>query len=279
MLKLCYITFYDKNHEQKSVPSCYSDIKPGELPELKKEIPKMKTIVRHIAVLLLLFAPTSMASAADSFSTMSVGEVSAMLAQAGAGSVSTAASAKDAAVSAAGIQMPVSLNVRDMVTKIYGIISPDVSKQQCIDKVALLLQLVPDDDNGALWLENSNGYFIDYYSLMPEVSALARFDDDRVSDFGYFFLFPYSASGKRESISHQTGFCGALLQEMEDIGLPMDLNTATDDLFEAVGDYNGSFVDVRLLDEKNEGGDGRFILILSVEPGAFTAADDIVAEL
>ena len=66
---------------------------------------------------------------------------------------------------------------------------------------------------------------------------------------------------------------------MADIGLPMDLNTATDDLFEAVGDYNGSFVDVRLLDEKNEGGDGRFILILSVEPGAFTAADDIVAEL
>lgn len=57
----------------------------------------MKTIVRHIAVLRLLFAPTSMASAADSFSTMSVGEVSAMLAQAGAGSVSTAASAKDAA--------------------------------------------------------------------------------------------------------------------------------------------------------------------------------------
>ena len=44
-----------------------------------------------------------------------------------------------------------------------------------------------------------------------------------------------------------------------------------------MGDYQGSLVDVRLLDDRNSDGSGRYILILSVEPNAFTAADDVAA--
>lgn len=224
-------------------------------------------------------AGVSLTSAAVSFSAMTVEEVSALLAQTESAAANQTVSAKDAAEAGGVMLLPVVLTAEDMVTKVYGVVDPEVSKDECVRRSRELLRLTPEDDNGALWLETAGGYGVNYYGMIPDVSAMVRFGDDKVSDFGYFFLFPYASGNKQESIREQADFCGSLLQEMADIGLPMDLNTESDDLFEAVGDYNGNFVDVRLLDEKNDTGSGRYILILSIEPGAFTTADDMEAGL
>ena len=219
---------------------------------------------RHLLTIALL-AGVSLTSTAVSFSTMTVEEVSALLAQTESTHADMTASAKDGVGSGDMMLLPVVLTAEDMITKVYGVVDPEVSKDECVRSSRALLGLTPEDDNGALWL--------------PDGSAMVRFGDSKVSDFGYFFLFPYASGDKRERIREQADFCGSLLQEMADIGLPMDLNTATDDLFEAVGDYKGNFVDVRLLEEKGDADSGRYILILSIEPGAFTPADDVMADL
>lgn len=223
-------------------------------------------------LLMLLMLPIEVSAA--SFSTMSVEEVSTLLSQA----VSGAVSAKDAAAeSSHGIALPVALTAEDMITKVYGIVDCAASRDECVAQARRRLGLEPSDDNGALWLETADGYGVDYYGMRPDVAAMAQYAGNKLSDFGFFFLFPYSSETKKCRIGDQAEFCGSLLQEMTDIGLAMDLNTATDDLFEAVGDWKGNFVDVRLLDEKGDGQSGRYILILSVEPNAFTPADEIAA--
>lgn len=239
----------------------------------------MRHFRRHLLTIALL-AGVCLTSAAVSFSAMTVEEVSALLSQAGQAAGQASVSAKDTAGSAgAVVLLPVELTAEDLVTKVYGVVDPCVSKDECVRKSRELLRLTPEDDSGALWLETAGGYGVNYYGMIPDVSAMARFGNEKVSDFGYFFLFPYNAGDRQSGIREQTDFCSSLLQEMTDIGLSMDLNTESDDLFEAVGDYKGSFVDIRLLDERNESGSGRYILILSVEPGAFTPADDVMADI
>lgn len=239
----------------------------------------MRHFGRHLLTLALL-AGFCLTSAAVSFSAMTVEEVSALLSQAGQAAGHASVSAKDTAGSAgAVVLLPVELTAEDLVTKVYGVVDPGVSKDECVRKSRELLRLTPEDDSGALWLETAGGYGVNYYGMIPDVSAMARFGNEKVSDFGYFFLFPYSAGDRQSGIREQTDFCSSLLQEMTDIGLSMDLNTETDDLFEAVGDYKGSFVDIRLLDDRKDNGSGRYILILSVEPGAFTPADDVMADI
>ena len=239
----------------------------------------MRHFRRHLLTLALL-AGFCLTSAAVSFSAMTVEEVSALLSQAGQAAGQASVSAKDTAGSAgAVVLLPVELTAEDLVTKVYGVVDPCVSKDECVRKSRELLRLTPEDDSGALWLETAGGYGVNYYGMIPDVSAMARFGNEKVSDFGYFFLFPYNAGERQSGIREQTDFCSSLLQEMTDIGLSMDLNTETDDLFEAVGDYKGSFVDIRLLDDRKDNGSGRYILILSVEPGAFTPADDVMADI
>lgn len=235
----------------------------------------------HISKFLTALSITIAAAApaaASTFSTMGVEEVSELLSQVAAPADYLTLSAMDNAAKK-GASTQVKLTAEDMVSKLYGVIDASVSKKECVRQSKELLHLTPEDDNDALWLETATGFGVDYYGMNPDVSAMARFGNDQVSDFGYFFLFPYTASTKADSVREQADFCSSLLQEMMDMGLPMDLNTATDDLFEAVGDYNGSLVDVRLLDEAGNGQGGRYILILSIEPNAFTPADDILAEL
>ncbi|MDE5644263.1 MAG: hypothetical protein K2I45_01325 [Muribaculaceae bacterium] len=239
----------------------------------------MRHFGRHLLTLALL-AGFCLTSAAVSFSAMTVEEVSALLSQAGQAAGQASVSAKDTAGSAgAVVLLPVELTAEDLVTKVYGVVDPCVSKDECVRKSRELLRLTPEDDSGALWLETAGGYGVNYYGMIPDVSAMARFGNEKVSDFGYFFLFPYNAGDRQSGIREQADFCSSLLQEMTDIGLSMDLSTETDDLFEAVGDYKGSFVDIRLLDDRKDNGSGRYILILSVEPGAFTPADDIMADI
>lgn len=67
----------------------------------------------------------------------------------------------------------------------------------------------------------------------------------------------------------QASFSGSLLQEMQDIGALMAAEPGPEDsLFEATGEYAGNFVDLRLADEPAVSGGGRYVLYLTVEPGA-----------
>lgn len=234
---------------------------------------RVMTHYRQILILaaIALAALAAVASArAEGFSTMGVEEISSLI-DAQEASASVAVSAKESASDRCG---KVSLTAGDMVSKVYGVIDPDVHKEECVRQARKVLGLTPQEDSDALWLESADGFVVDYYGMRPQVSAMARYDDGAeragVADYGYFFLFPYTSDTKAHSINSQSEFCGSLLQEMYDNGLALDLNTATDDLFEAVGEHNDSLVDVRLLDDKQAAGDGRFILILSVEPYAFT---------
>lgn len=243
----------------------------------------MKDLGKQILAIALTLAPVSTGFAMSSLSTMTVGEVSELLAQAGPTAESSSVSAKDTEREYSEmVLLPVPVTAEDMMTKLYGVVDPGVSKDECVRQSRERLRLTPQEDSGALWLESATGYGVNYYGMFPDVSAMVRYGDDNggvsVSDYGYFFLFPYTQSSRQDAIRDQADFCGSLLQEMADMGLAMDLNTASDDLFEAVGDYNGNFVDIRLLDEKGVANGGRYILILSIEPGAFTPVDNIMAD-
>ncbi|MDE7401929.1 MAG: hypothetical protein K2M87_00775 [Muribaculaceae bacterium] len=221
-------------------------------------------------MLCLTAFATTLTASATSFSDMAVEEVSYLL--------SEAASAKDAATKITHLNaapVPVVVNAADIIGKVYGVIDPALSKGECKANARRLIGLNPTEEADVLWLDSDLGFRLNYSGMLPELSAMARYSGAGATDYGYFFLFPYNKGGKDECGNSQAQFCGALLQEMHDMGLPMNLNTASEDLFEAIGDYNGSMVDVRLLDEPSAEteGAGRYILILSVEPNAFTAAD------
>lgn len=183
------------------------------------------------------------------------------------------------------LPMPLQLTARDFVTKVYGVFSPELCQDSIVGKARAILNLTPDADEYGLWLEDANGYSVSYYGMRPDVSALACFDNNSVSDFSFFFLFPYSGSDKRdEANSRQAEFCGALLQELADIGVTLGADASTDAMFEVSGDYAGNFVEMRLIEEESGPGRdvvpdraGRFVVTLSVEPGSFTPADNIVA--
>ena len=104
--------------------------------------------------------------------------------------------------------------------------------------------------------------------MTPDVSARAAYgDDDHITDYGFFFLFPYDGGGRDQANAEQAQFSGTLLQEMLDMGLAMDVDPLSDALFEVSGDYQQDLVDVRLVEEHNtDDGSGRFILILTVNP-------------
>lgn len=208
-----------------------------------------------LVVLLLGALVAALQTKAAPFAEMTLGEVNALL-EAG-----KAVSAKDAALQicpASG--ETVEVTAADMMSKVYGVLKPDCTKKECIAGAARLLSLTPEEDEGVLWLECDGGYHLSYYGQTPDVSAMARFgggDAERVSDYGYFFLFPYAEGAD----TARDDFCITLLQEMHDMGLEPGVNVLSDDIFEVVADYQGSEVDVRLLDDPAS---ARYVLILSV---------------
>lgn len=172
----------------------------------------------------------------------------------------------------------VNITAKDFVTKVYGICSPDRSKSELCDDCANALNLTPSEDNMGLWLDSADGYQLNYYGIvLTDVSAMATVESDSVSNFGYFFLFPYTSATKEEISDKQASFCGCLLQEMQDIGAMMGVNTVCDCLYEACGEYQGNFVDVRLSDETTDEGNGRYVLYLLVEPAGFKPVDNMAA--
>lgn len=176
------------------------------------------------------------------------------------------------------LQLPLELKAKDFITKVYGILDSDMNKDEIVSATQTVVSLVPEEDEYGLWLESGNGYSISYYGMTPEVSARAAFDEgNNVSDYGFFFLFPYSDGGREEANSRQAKFSGALLQEFLDMGLAMEVDTLSDAIYEVSGDYENDLVDVRLIEEhETDDNSGRFILILTVNPDD---PDMVTAEL
>lgn len=166
------------------------------------------------------------------------------------------------------LRIPVEVTGKDFVTKVYGILSPSLSRDEIVEGTQKALNLKPEEDEYGLWLETADGYGINFYGMSPEVSARAGIGPDKeVTDYGFFFLFPYGSGEREQANSRQAAFSGALLQEFLDMGLAMEVDTLSDALYEVSGDYGTSLVDVRLIEEHETDDDsGRFIIILTVNP-------------
>ncbi|MCM1290855.1 MAG: hypothetical protein NC201_02085 [Prevotella sp.] len=194
---------------------------------------------------------------------------------------------------------PIELSGQDLITKVYGIIEPSnaVTKQDCIQNCISLTNLTPSEDEFGLWLEDTDGYIPSCYGISPKTSALAAYDNNQLENYEYFFIFPYSAGEREATNLRQAQFCGSLLQELKDLGLDMAASQTTDALFDVTGDNNNDLVEIRLIDETDNStkdnsqiqltdnqlagttnalrhfpGAGRFILILTIDPGASTPA-------
>lgn len=176
------------------------------------------------------------------------------------------------------VELPIELNARDFLTKVYGLFPVEMSKSEIVAASEYAISMVPDEDETGLWLEGEDGYAVNYYGMTPEVTAHAAFDDgESVSDYGYFFMFPYTTGNRETANSSQASFSSTLLQEFFDLGVDMSVDTLSDALFEVVGDYDNDRVDVRLLEEhETDDNSGRFILILTVNPDY---ADHVTASL
>lgn len=175
-------------------------------------------------------------------------------------------------------RIPMVVTAEDFITKVYGVLTPDRTKGELCQDCANILSLIPAEDNMGLWLDSADGYQLNYYGQkIPDVSAMATIENDSITNFGFFFLFPYEDTNKEATNQRQCLFCGSLLQEMQDIGVIMGVNTEADALFEATGDYKGNFVDVRLMDESTGENTGRYVLCLMVEPGTPNPADSMAA--
>ncbi len=192
-----------------------------------------------------------------SLSAMSTGEISRILATAPVPEIH---------------ESTVTVNADDLVTKVYGLLSTNLTKSATKSEAARLLHVTPSDEEGVLWLDSETGYGLNYDGMTPEVSAMARFFDPetadttniakaKVNDFGFFFLFPYEEASKECVNRNQAEFCSALLTELKDMGVALGVNTASTDLFEVLGNYNGNNIDMRLFDEGT-----RYVLMVAVEP-------------
>lgn len=175
------------------------------------------------------------------------------------------------------LTMPVSLTGRDFVTKVYGLLDPSTTKEAAIRECGELLNVRPQEDEYGLWLESDDGFVVSYYGMTPpDVSAHAAFGpNDHITDYGFFFIFPYESGERETANARQAQFSGTLLQEFMDMGLELEADTLTDALFEVTADYEHDAVDMRLVEEhQTDDQSGRFILILTVNPD-----QDLTAEV
>lgn len=174
--------------------------------------------------------------------------------------------------------MPLELTAIDLLTKVYGVLDTGLDEKQAIEQAESAYDLTPSADSNGLWLDSADGYVVSYYGMTPPISAVAHYDDDGVADYSYFFLFPYNPGERHAADIAQCAFCGYMLQEMHDLGLMLGVPDSADSIFETVGSYNDCRLAMRLVEEQHADNSGRFILILKVEPGAFTPADDVLAQ-
>lgn len=184
------------------------------------------------------------------------------------------------------ISMPLHLTAKDMMSKVYGCLDCNLSRHDLMREAKRHINLTPSCDEYGYWLENNNGYKVQYAGLTPEVSAVAIYDKDNkdhLATYCFFFLFPYAKGEREMAIDEQSDFCGCLLQEMHDMGLDIYTAENSDALVDAVTQYNQNLVEVRLIEEaispSSQADEGRFLIVLRVEPDAFSPSDNIQAYL
>lgn len=173
---------------------------------------------------------------------------------------------------------PVLVTAADLISKVYGVVSPELKPTEMSRQVEAAIDLRPEMDEGNLWLDGDNGFELSYSDMTPDVMAVACFDADSLTNYAYFFLFPYD-EGSRDCVNMaQSEFCGCLLQELYDMGLRMgrDVNAGSGEgpLFNAVCAAGESLVDITLEEQLTDEG-GRFVVTLNVAPKGNTD-DNIV---
>lgn len=224
----------------------------------------IKTAV--ISFALLGGASFATAVGSPSLSEMTSAEIISLLPE---------ASSSIAAQSSSDSKDAIRVSGHDLITKAYGMIPAVNSREATIDLSEAVMNLTPSEEEENLWLDTSDGYSISYNGMTPDVSALVRLQNDSISDYGFFFLFPYSKEDKQCATAEQVDFSKTMLQEFQDLGLDLGANPYTQDLFEVNGDYTDNFIALRLIDD-SEG--ERYILMLSVEPNAMSEADRIAVD-
>lgn len=230
----------------------------------------------------MILAAGSFNASASSFSAMPQEEVSALLltrpVAAAAAGVSSAKDDTHVIRTFSEVRNPFIVNADDLVSKVYGMVNTESSRSECINRVSTSCALTPYEEGERVWLDSADGYRLDYYGMEPEVTAMARFDsDDRLAEYCYFFIFRGPAETKESINGEQAKFTGSLLQEMYDNGMVLGVNVESDDLMEVVGSAGENLVDIRLMEDTAHPGFNCYILMLIVEPHAFTAADDMAA--
>ena len=221
----------------------------------------IKSAVTSIALLGGAFFANTSNSA--TLSEMTAAEIISLLPEASA-----------ATAAADNGQEAIKVSGHDLVTKAYGTIPAVNSREATIDLSSEVMNMIPTQEENYLWLDSTDGYSISYNGMTPDVSALVRLQNDSISDYGFFFLFPYAGEDKKCVTAEQVDFSKTMLQEFQDMGLDLGANPYTSDLFEVNGDYTDNFVALRLIDD-SEG--ERYILMLSVEPNALSEADSLAA--
>ncbi len=178
----------------------------------------------------------------------------------------------------------VTVNAADLIGKVYGVADPACSEESCRKAVAESIGIATVSDEDAEWLSSDNGFRLAYEGQTPEVEAMARYDRGEVAGYGYIFYFPYSAHERESANNEQCEFCGALLQELSDMGLVLGSDTMTDALFDVNGAYEGGDVQLILreeiasqtIDDNLPAGaipadrQGQFTLVISVVPANAT---------
>ncbi len=252
---------------------------------------KSMTSIHTIAAFLLMFILATPAtlrandSAAAPAATLEAGN-----SQDDLNALINAAAGDDVLISKVSSMMsaPVIVTAADLVTKIYGAIDipsatsdKNVSQKEQILKAGRAMRLNPEEDETGVWLESAAGYRVSYDGMTPDVSAVAEFDDDHLSSFGYFFFFPYAAGQRDKANLSQCAFCGSLLQEMYDmgsiVGVPADEDGIEDPLFTALGSYDGNHINVSLREQRKPDASGRFLLVVEVTPDVYNLYDSVMA--
>lgn len=174
---------------------------------------------------------------------------------------------------------PVAVTVDDMLTKLYCAVPDTLERDNALETAFGIFLTAPREDEYGWWLDKDDGYFISYYGMDPDVSAMAYFDPvtGLARNYCLFFIFPYEA-GTRELVNKEVSdFCGTLVQELADRGMQPGVNILTDALFEVVGEYENRAFDIILSDEA-EGSpmEGNYLLSVSVNPG-ITAEEMLAA--
>lgn len=243
---------------------------------------RVRQLTGRIALTIMLAAAGIIASA-STFSEMTAEEVMTLLAAKTEGTASAGdRSAKERPQTCDGI-LPatdaVDVNVRDMITKVFGILEGAATLDDCI-RGARDFDAEPQVDDRHVWVDSDRGYNIRYSGVTPDVSAAAGIaDNDSIAEYCYFFLFPYDSDSHCRERQAQARFCGSMLQELNDMqDVSAGVNTLSTDLFDVVADCGGRLVNLRLMDSRNpDRNSGRYILMFIVQPDAFTPQDDIIA--